>query len=259
MIVDATGPIPTEDLRRVAAAHPYALLFATVSGSHIYGFPSPDSDFDLRGVHVLPLPEVIGLATPDETIEQGAFRAGLEMDLVTHDVAKFCRLLLKPNGYVLEQLMSPLVIQTSSEHQELKAMAHVLITRYHARHYEGFFHSQWKLFQRDEPRKVKPLLYCYRVLMTGIHLMRRSDLEPNLAILAEEYGLRYIPDLIERKRAGGEHGTLGGADFAFHERELHRLLEELRDEADRSYLPEEPLCRDDMNDFLLRVRMKFGE
>ena len=41
-------------LHRIVAAHPYPLLFATISGAHLYGFPSPDSDFDLRGAHVLP-------------------------------------------------------------------------------------------------------------------------------------------------------------------------------------------------------------
>jgi integrase len=33
----------------VAQEQPYSLLFATVSGAHLYGFPSPDSDYDLRG------------------------------------------------------------------------------------------------------------------------------------------------------------------------------------------------------------------
>jgi hypothetical protein len=33
-------------LRAEAARHPYKLLFATVSGAHLYGFPSPDSDYD---------------------------------------------------------------------------------------------------------------------------------------------------------------------------------------------------------------------
>ena len=51
-------------------AHPYKLLFATISGAHLYGFPSPDSDFDLRGVHVLPLRSVVGLQVDDETIEK---------------------------------------------------------------------------------------------------------------------------------------------------------------------------------------------
>lgn len=44
--------------------HRYPLVFATVSGAHLYGFPSPDSDFDLRGVHVfdyLLLTDLFGL------------------------------------------------------------------------------------------------------------------------------------------------------------------------------------------------------
>ena len=46
--------------------HPYPLLFATISGAHLYGFPSADSDYDLRGVHLLPLREVVGLQTRDD-------------------------------------------------------------------------------------------------------------------------------------------------------------------------------------------------
>jgi hypothetical protein len=48
-------------LRTVVAEQPCLLLFAAISGAHLYGFPSPDSDYDLRGVHVLPLREVVGL------------------------------------------------------------------------------------------------------------------------------------------------------------------------------------------------------
>jgi hypothetical protein len=40
--------IDFELLRAEVAGHPYSLLFATVSGAHLYGFPSPDSDYDLR-------------------------------------------------------------------------------------------------------------------------------------------------------------------------------------------------------------------
>src|SRR5215470_5952894 len=96
-------------LHRIVAAQPYPLLFATISGAHLYGFPSPDSDFDLRGAHVLPLKEVVGLRTGPETIERSAVREGIEVDLVTHDVRKFFSLLLKKNGYVLEQVLSPLI------------------------------------------------------------------------------------------------------------------------------------------------------
>jgi len=92
----------TWDPRLFAAirAQPHPLLFVTVSGAHLYGFPSPDSDFDLRGVHLLPPEDVVGLRTPRETIEVARDDDGLELDLVTHDVAKFARLLLRRNGYV---------------------------------------------------------------------------------------------------------------------------------------------------------------
>jgi predicted nucleotidyltransferase len=53
-----------ELLRDEADRHPYPLLFATISGAHLYGFPSKDSDYDLRGVHILPATEAVGLLPP---------------------------------------------------------------------------------------------------------------------------------------------------------------------------------------------------
>ena len=70
-----------EILETAAAEHPYPLLFATVSGAHLYGFPSADSDYDLRGVHVLPVEELIGrcrFSNCTHTCEPGcAVRAAL--------------------------------------------------------------------------------------------------------------------------------------------------------------------------------------
>src|SRR5437879_3328977 len=110
-------------LNEVVSRQPYPLLFATVSGAHLYGFPSPDSDYDLRGVHILPAEEVVGLDPGRETIEISEVSDGLELDLVTHDVRKFFLLLLKKNGYVLEQLYSPLIVHTTPEHEGLKKIA----------------------------------------------------------------------------------------------------------------------------------------
>src|SRR5262249_30460065 len=161
--------------------------------------PSPDSDYDLRGVHVLPVREVIGLDPGRETITVGQVRDGLEMDLATHDVRKFFLLLLKKNGYVLEQLYSPLVLHTTPWHGELKELATGCVTRHHCHHYLGFAETQWKLFEKEQPRRVKPLLYVYRVLLTGIHLMRTGRIEANLVRLNAEFRLPWVVDLIDRK------------------------------------------------------------
>ena len=168
-----------EELLVAVKEHPYPLLFATISGAHLYGFPSPDSDFDLRGVHILSADEVLGLNAVRDTVELSK-KEPIDLDLVTHDIRKFCGLLLKANGYVLEQLYSPLVVHTTPEHAELKSIARNCITRHHAHHYFGFAENQWRLFQKEETPRVKPLLYVFRVLLTGIHLMRTGIVEANL-------------------------------------------------------------------------------
>jgi predicted nucleotidyltransferase len=244
-------------LHRIVSAQPYPLLFATISGAHLYGFPSPDSDFDLRGAHVLPLEKIVGLDVHDETVQDSRIIEGLEMDIVSHDVRKFFGLLLKKNGYVLEQLFSPLIVQTTPQHAELKTIARGCITRHHSHHYFGFAETQWKLFLKESPRRVKPLLYVYRVLLTGIHLMRTGEIEANLVTLNEEFRLPYIADLVARKLAGPEKSTLDDADIAFHESEYHRLRGELQAAHDASRLPELPseATRALLNDLLVRIRL----
>lgn len=247
--------LPVHLLHQQVANHPYRLLFATISGAHLYGFPSPDSDFDLRGVHLLPLAEVVGLSPGHETIEKSGVYDGMEIDLVTHDAKNFFGLMLKKNGYVMEQVLSPLVVQTSPEHEELKAIAVDCLTKHHAHHYLGFAATQWKLFQKDDPPRVKPLLYVYRVLLTGIHLMRTVQVEANLVHLNETFRLPYLPDLIEQKVRGTEKGTLNQADLKFHEREYERLRSELEAAFEQSQLPEVPAGAAALNDLLLRIRL----
>ena len=245
-------------LHRIVAAQPYPLLFATISGAHLYGFPSPDSDFDLRGAHVLPLAGVIGLDVRDETVEAARVIEGLEMDIVSHDVCKFLGLLLKKNGYVLEQLFSPLIVHTTPEHAELKAIAPGCITKHHSHHYFGFAETQWKLFLKESPRRVKPLLYVYRVLLTGIHLMRTGEVEANVVTLNEESRLPYLAELVARKLAGPEKSKLEDADIAFHESEYQRLRGLLQAAHDASQLPELPddSTRRSLNELLVRIRLK---
>ncbi len=235
-------------------AQPYPLLFVTVSGAHLYGFPSPDSDYDLRGVHVLPAREVLGLSTGPETLERSGVHDGLEIDFVTHDAHKFFLLMLKKNGYVLEQLYSPLVVRTTPEHEELKEIGKGCVTRHHAHHYFGFAETQWKLFEKESPRRVKPLLYVYRVLLTGIHLMKTGKVEANLTTLNGHYPLPHVPDLIARKLAGPERSKLTDSDFGFYRQEYERLRGELQAAYDASRLPEAPSGKPALHDLLLRLR-----
>jgi predicted nucleotidyltransferase len=197
---------------------------------------------------------VIGLDEPRETIELGSLEHGLEIDLVTHDAKKFFGLLLRRNGYVLEQLYSPLVVPTSPAHEELRKIARGCITRHHSHHYHGFARTQWELFDKKHPRRIKPLLYVFRVILTGIHLMRSGVIEANPTTLNEEFGLPYIPELIARKMASHERPALNEPDVEFFRREYDRLIAVL-EEAAASRLPESASSREALNDLLICCRL----
>ncbi len=238
----------------VIASLGYPAVFATVSGAHLYGFASADSDLDLRGAHTLPLAELVGLRTGPETLQAGGVRDGVELDVVTHELAKFCRLLLSRNGYVLEQLLSPLVVRTSALHEELVAAVPGCLTRHHAHHYLGFARTQWSLFEKVG--ELKPALYTLRVLLTGRHLMYSGEVVCDLGRLADGMDLPYVPELIEAK-AAGEHWPMPSvpglrarlhADVA----RLTGLLEQARDE---SPLADHPSAEARLHDLVVRARL----
>lgn len=236
---------------KILAEQPYPLVFATISGAHLYGFDSVDSDVDLRGVHLLPASEVAGLDTGPETLQDMSFRDGVEIDLVTHDLLKFCRLLLRPNGYVAEQLLSPLVVVTSETHRELVSLAPKCLTRHHSHHYLGFAATQWTLFERTG--ELKPALYTLRTLLTGIHLMRTGEVVADLRLLGTE--ILYVPELIAAKRAA-EHGRLMGIVTPQQlSADVERLRAELSEAAAASSLPDKPTARADLHRLILRERL----
>lgn len=245
--------LPVTDFAPVLAEEPGPLLFATVSGAHLYGFPSRDSDVDLRGVHVLPAEDLVGLREPEETRSRMWDRDGVEMDLVTHDLRKFVRLMLKPNGYVLEQLLSPLVVHTTVLHTELTALAPSVLTRNHAHHYRGFAGTQWRLFEKTG--ELKPLLYTFRALLTGIHLMRTGELVAHLpTLLGDVAAPAYLPSLIEAK-AEAEHGgahTVDAAEAARDVEALHTVLDEAQA---GSRLADAGSGFDALHDLVVRARL----
>jgi len=242
-----------EGLRGLVQRQGYRPLFVTVSGAHLYGFPSPDSDIDLRGCHLLPLRAVVGLSpSADETVERKLDLAGTEVEWVSHDLGKYLRLLVKNNGYVLEQIFSPLVVQGQVFLDELRPLARRCLTRHHYHHYRGFFATQRQMLDRQEPKVVKSLLYAYRVLLTGIHLLRTGEVEAHLPRLADLYGQDFIADLIAQKRQ--EKIAAATLDWPWHAARLETLEADLTRAFQESSLPEER-DRAGVDDFLVRQRL----
>lgn len=237
-----------------AHAPPGTLLQCGVTGAHAYGFLSPDSDVDLKGLHLAPTEQLLGLDTPKETHDVLVDFEGVEHDLTTHEAGKALGLLTRGNGNVLERLLSPLQLVESAEVEALRELARGTVSTRFAGHYRGFFSG----VRREHTRapKVKSMLYAYRVALTGVHLLRTGELEMDVRPLADRYGFPELHELVLRKQRGEEKGALDPAsDERFRARweELDTMLERALAE---SRLPSEVPNRDAMSAWLVALRRR---
>ncbi len=230
---DSTGPARPaglDDFLRDRMAEGVVQL--GLVGAHAYGFPSPDSDLDLKGIHVVPAEALLGLRSPPETVDRQAIVGGMEIDFTSHEVAMALRLLLAGNGNVLERLVSPHQLVRGRIPEALRRMARASVGTHFAAYYRGFFLRMRRDLSREEGRTAKTLLYAYRVALTGTHLFRTGEVVLDVRPLAERYGHAEVPRLVAAK--GLEQATIpGGVDEAA----LDRLEAELERAVAASPLP----------------------
>jgi predicted nucleotidyltransferase len=128
------------------------------------------------------------------------------------------------------------------------------VTKPTVRHYQGFARGRRKRLAEPDPT-VKHLLYAYRVLLSGIHLMQTGEVVANIQVLNERFRFTEIDDLVARKRAGAEKMALDERDLDHHGALLDRLEAKLAEAHDASQLPDEPTSGAALHDFVVRLRL----
>lgn len=228
---------------------PGELVQCGITGAHFYGFPSPDSDLDMKGIHLASTEQVLGLGPVIESHDALLDFEGVEHDLTTHEAARAIGLLLRGNGNLLERILSPLQLVEPDE--ELQALARGCIAKSFASHYRGFFGGMQRE-HKIEPT-AKKMLYSYRVALTGVHLLRTGELVGDLRALGPEYGYD-VDALIKTKNEGEEHGGLEqGLDEDARKR-WPDLEAALADALESSALPDQPPNRAAFDSWLIARR-----
>lgn len=153
-----------------------------LSGAHAYGFPSPDSDLDLKCVHVAPTRDLVGLDVPAEPADRIDVVDGVELDYGSNELAPVLRGVIKGNGNFIERILGDLVLGGDPKLlAEARAVVKPLLSRRVARHYGGFATSQLRAF--DERPTAKRALYVLRTAATGRHLMMHGEVVTDVARL----------------------------------------------------------------------------
>ena len=243
----APGDLPPNALpdlelgRRFIAQSPVpgAVLQCGVTGSHDYGFSSPDSDLDLKGLFIAPTRRLLGLGRPPETFDRLIDFEGVECDLTLTEIGKGLQLLVNGNGNLLERLLSSFQLYPGEPLEQLQELARGAVSRRCARHYQGFFRGMCREHERAEQPRAKTLLYAYRVALTGIHLLRTGELIADLRTLAPKLGYPDALALIHLKVLGAEKGAVTPEVDARHRAAWPALEADLQAALERSPLPEE--------------------
>jgi predicted nucleotidyltransferase len=212
------------------------IVYACESGSRAWGFPSADSDYDVRFIYVHPrdwylsieiekLPDVIERPITDE------------LDISGWDIRKALQLLRKSNPPLLEWLTSPIVYL---EIADIADRLRDLTTEFYSpiacgHHYLHMAQGNYREYLRNEPIWIKKYFYVLRPLLAIKWIERKDSVVPMefgtlIETLIEDPALKTaIEVLMEKKKQGNEldRGERIPLISEYIERELHRLESEL--------------------------------
>lgn len=226
-------------------------LVVYLSGAHAYGFPSPDSDLDLKSIHIGDTVDFLGFQPKPTTFDRAEIKDGVEIDYTSNEIAHALGGILKGNGNFIERILGRTMPLESPLLSELRPIVQRSLSRRAYHHYRGFATSQLR-FVEKEP-SAKKLLYVFRTALTGIHLLRTGELEADLSCIMDEYGLGEARSLIERKRTGERVGIDASLLDAWRP-QVDSVFSRLDEAHTASVLPEEPPNIDELQAWLLEVR-----
>ncbi len=228
-------------------------LVVYLGGAHAYGFPSPDSDLDLKSVHIEPTARLLGLSPPPRSADRLEWVDGVEIDYTSNELAVVVGGILSGNGNYIERILGPTALATSPEHKALRPLVERSLSRRCFGHYSGFGRNQLEQVKKSATPTAKKILYVLRTALTGCHLLKTGELIADLTELLAPYGFESAREILEAKTRG-ERTELDAAAAERWLGEAERALALLEDARDASVLPEEAPNRDELEAWLLDLR-----
>jgi predicted nucleotidyltransferase len=230
-------------------------VVVSLSGAHAYGFPSPDSDLDLKAIHVERTARLLGLSTPSPHATRLEVVDGVEIDYTSNELGGVLAGIVYGNGNYIERVLGPLALRSSAEHEALRPLVERALSKRVHRHYRGFARGQLQEFAGAAQPTAKKILYVLRTTLTGIHLLLRGQVVTDVTALLDEHGFGEAAELVTQKRAG-ERVVLDEPLRRKWVAEVERAFALLDEALAKSPLPAEAPNRDGLESWLLETRRR---
>jgi len=232
-------------------------VVVSLSGAHAYGFPSPDSDLDLKAVHAEPTARLLGLQPPPQHADRMEVLEGVEVDYSSNELGPVLAALVAGNGNYFERFLGGQAMVAGPGFEELRELAGKALSRKVHRHYAGFARGQLREWEKGGFKSAKKLLYVLRTALTGTHLLLTGELQTDLTRLIDRYGLARARELIEAKKRG-ERSELAPEVAERWKAALDAAFTGLDQALARSPLPEECPNAGELDAWLVRFRLAAG-
>ncbi len=206
-----------EVLKQIEIDHKIKILFACESGSRAWGFPSKDSDYDVRFIYihqknwylsidrgrdVLEIPKHDSISIPIDEL----------LDVSGWELTKALRLFRKSNPPLMEWLHSSIVYyEAFSTKEDLKSLAEKVFTPASCLyHYLNMAKGNYREYLQGDHVKIKKYFYVLRPILAAKWIEKKNTLPPiefqRLAEILLPFGelRKEIDILLKRKISGDE-------------------------------------------------------
>ncbi|GAB3241229.1 nucleotidyltransferase domain-containing protein [Hymenobacter seoulensis] len=220
-------------LQEVEDTHGVRVLYACESGSRAWGFPSPDSDYDVRFIYCHPTSWYLTLEEGPDTLN---FPVDELLDLGGWELRKALKLLRSSNASLFEWLQSPIVYQ---EALDFRALLQPLLPRtFNLRaglhHYLGLVRRGLEADFTTPEVRIKRLFYALRSGLSARWIRERQTVPPMqfaelLAVLPPSLHAEVTQLLIEKAQAAEKATVLLSPTLLSFLQEEYAACQQARD------------------------------
>jgi predicted nucleotidyltransferase len=166
-----------EELKRIEREENVRILYACESGSRAWGFPSKDSDYDVRFIYIRPMEWYLSIFEKRDVIERPISDM---LDINGWDLKKALNLFRKSNPPLLEWLQSPILyMENYSVAEQIRGISPLTFSpRSCMHHYLHMAKGNFREYLQGEQVKIKKYFYVLRPILACEWIERYNEMPP---------------------------------------------------------------------------------
>ncbi|ULL13924.1 nucleotidyltransferase domain-containing protein [Paenibacillus sp. H1-7] len=199
-----------QELRRIEQEEQVRILYACESGSRAWGFPSQDSDYDVRFLYIRPVDWYVSIFDKRDVIERPI---NSMLDINGWDLKKALNLFRKSNPPLLEWLQSPILYEeTYTVTERIRSLSPLTFSPKSCMyHYLHMAKRNYRDYLQGDRVRLKKYFYVLRPILACEWIERYHEMAPMEfdrlveRLIPEESELRSaVNNLLARKKSGEE-------------------------------------------------------